>query len=64
MPYAIPHVVAWWSVYYARARSPQHIRIGVWDTGPGIAEEQRIKLFQEFERCGHTSPWGEQGLRS
>jgi len=41
---------------------PGHIRIGVWDTGPGIAEEQRIKLFQEFERCGHTSPWGEQGL--
>ena len=41
---------------------PHHIRIGVWDTGPGIAEEQRIKLFQEFERCGHTSPWGEQGL--
>lgn len=41
---------------------PNHIRIGVWDTGPGIAEEQRIKLFQEFERCGHTSPWGEQGL--
>ena len=39
-----------------------YIRIGVWDTGPGIAEEQRIKLFQEFERCGHTSPWGEQGL--
>ena len=44
------------------ASHPQHIRIGVWDTGPGIAEEQRIKLFQEFERCGHTSPWGEQGL--
>ncbi len=44
------------------AQRPQHIRIGVWDTGPGIAEEQRIKLFQEFERCGHTSPWDEQGL--
>jgi len=44
------------------ASRPNHIRIGVWDTGPGIAEEQRIKLFQEFERCGHTSPWGEQGL--
>ena len=44
------------------AQRPNHIRIGVWDTGPGIAEEQRIKLFQEFERCGHTSPWGEQGL--
>ena len=45
-----------------RSARPNHIRIGVWDTGPGIAEEQRIKLFQEFERCGHTSPWGEQGL--
>ena len=44
------------------ASRPNYIRIGVWDTGPGIAEEQRIKLFQEFERCGHTSPWGEQGL--
>lgn len=44
------------------ADKPNNIRIGVWDTGPGIAEEQRIKLFQEFERCGHTSPWGEQGL--
>lgn len=38
------------------AEHPQHIRIGrVWDTGPSIAERQRIKLFQEFERCGHTS---------
>lgn len=44
------------------AERPQHIRIGVWDTGPGIAEEQRVKLFQEFERCGHTSPWDEHGL--
>ena len=44
------------------AQRPKHIRIGVWDTGPGIAEQQRMKLFQEFERCGHTSPWGEQGL--
>lgn len=44
------------------ASKANHIRIGVWDTGPGIAEAQRIKLFQEFERCGHTSPWGEQGL--
>ncbi|MDO4223609.1 MAG: PAS domain-containing hybrid sensor histidine kinase/response regulator, partial [Acinetobacter sp.] len=44
------------------AQSPQHIRIGVWDTGLGISEQQRQKLFQEFERCGHVSPWGEQGL--
>ncbi len=44
------------------AKDAKHIRIGVWDTGPGIAEQQRMKLFQEFERGGHTSPWGEQGL--
>ncbi|KAA8733123.1 response regulator [Acinetobacter qingfengensis] len=44
------------------ATQAQHIRIGVWDTGPGIAEAQKNKLFHEFERGGHTSPWGEQGL--
>ncbi len=44
------------------ATQPQHIRIGVWDTGPGISPEQQQKLFHEFERGGHNSPWGEQGL--
>ncbi|MCH4246653.1 MAG: hybrid sensor histidine kinase/response regulator [Acinetobacter populi] len=44
------------------ASKPNHIRIGVWDTGPGINSEQKEKLFHEFERGGHTSPWGEQGL--
>ena len=38
------------------------IRLGVWDTGPGIAPHQQQRLFQEFERGGHRSPWGEQGL--
>ncbi|MFU8926669.1 PAS-domain containing protein [Acinetobacter puyangensis] len=46
----------------ASASKPNHIRIGVWDTGPGINSEQKEKLFREFERGGHTSPWGEQGL--
>lgn len=44
------------------ASQENHIRIGVWDTGFGISPQQQEKLFQEFERCGHTSPWGEQGL--
>lgn len=44
------------------AQRPQHIRIGVWDTGPGIDQPQHARLFQEFERGGHSSPWGEQGL--
>lgn len=44
------------------ASKPHHIRIGVWDTGPGIAPEQQANLFKEFQRGGHQSPWGEQGI--
>lgn len=46
----------------ASASRPQHIRLGVWDTGPGISPEQQAILFGEFQRGGHQSPWGEQGL--
>jgi hypothetical protein len=60
MPYAIPPKGVWWWVYYVQRKT------NISGLGLGyrtrIAEEQRIKLFQEFERCGHTSPWGEQGL--
>jgi signal transduction histidine kinase/Na+/proline symporter/CheY-like chemotaxis protein len=41
---------------------PECLRVGVWDTGPGIAAEQQAQLFAEFQRAGHTSPWGEQGI--
>lgn len=44
------------------AERKNYIRIGVWDTGLGISEQQKQKLFLEFERGGHASPWGEQGL--
>lgn len=39
-----------------------HIRLGVWDSGMGIDEAQQQRLFGEFARGGHLSPWGEQGL--
>ena len=32
--------------------------IEVWDTGPGIAEENRNKIFEEFERLPGTSSQG------
>lgn len=41
---------------------PKHIYLGVWDTGPGIAPDQQATLFNEFQRGGNPSPWGEQGI--
>ncbi len=38
------------------------VRIGVWDSGPGIAIEQRVRIFDEFQRLEQPSPWGEKGL--
>lgn len=46
----------------ASGKQPECLRVGVWDTGPGIAPEQQTQLFAEFQRAGHTSPWGEQGI--
>lgn len=44
------------------SRKAGHIRVGVWDTGPGIELEQQKSLLKEFHRGGHHSPWGEHGL--
>lgn len=41
---------------------PHHLCLGVWDTGPGIAADQQATLFNEFQRGGNASPWGEQGI--
>lgn len=38
------------------------VRIEVWDSGPGISEDQRARIFGEFQRLEQPSPWGEQGL--
>lgn len=39
-----------------------HVLLQVWDTGPGIAEEQQVRVFEEFQRLDGGSPWGERGL--
>ncbi|WP_049621292.1 hybrid sensor histidine kinase/response regulator [Frateuria defendens] len=46
----------------ARRVSGGRVRIEVWDTGPGIAPEQRARIFGEFQRLESPSPWGEKGL--
>jgi PAS domain S-box-containing protein len=38
------------------------VEIEVWDTGPGIAEQHRRTIFDEFRRLDRPSPWGEKGL--
>jgi len=38
-----------------------HLVVEVWDTGPGIAEENQQKIFEEFERLPGASS-GNQGL--
>ena len=36
--------------------------VQVWDTGPGIAEQHRALIFNEFRGLDRPSPWGEKGL--
>ena len=50
------------SVLLGARRAGDEVRIEVWDTGPGIAAEQRARVFGEFQRLEQPSPWGEKGL--
>ncbi len=50
------------SVLLGARRAQGEVRIEVWDSGPGIAAEQRARIFDEFQRLEQPSPWGEKGL--
>jgi len=38
------------------------LSVEVWDTGPGIAEDQLARIFEEFYRCGTEQQDGARGL--
>ncbi|MDE2308013.1 MAG: hybrid sensor histidine kinase/response regulator [Xanthomonadaceae bacterium] len=50
------------TVLLGARRAQGEVRIEVWDSGPGIAPEQRARIFDEFQRLNQPSPWGEKGL--
>ena len=43
-------------------RRGDKLEIAVFDTGPGIALDQRQAMYAEFSRLDHASPWKEKGL--
>ena len=43
-------------------RRPDGAELQVLDTGPGIAEEDQVRVFEEFERLQRQSQAGEEGL--
>ncbi|WP_298914975.1 PAS-domain containing protein [uncultured Algimonas sp.] len=45
----------------ARRDGPDHVRVEVWDTGPGIAPERREAVFEEFERDAALDNLGARG---
>ena len=43
-------------------RRPDGAEIQVWDTGPGVAEKDQVRIFHEFERLQRQSTQGDEGL--
>lgn len=43
-------------------RRADHVRIEVWDTGPGISDDQLGSIFEEFQRGASSHASGERGL--
>jgi PAS domain S-box-containing protein len=43
-------------------RRGEELEIAVYDTGPGVAEHERQRIYAEFSRLDQGSPWGEKGL--
>lgn len=49
-------------VLLASRRRGEALELGVWDTGIGIAEADRTRIFEEFQRLDSASQYAERGL--
>lgn len=49
-------------VLLAARRRGDQVEVGVWDTGPGIAEADQQRIFEEFQRLDRGGPREETGL--
>jgi PAS domain S-box-containing protein len=49
-------------IVFGCRRLKNALRIEVWDTGPGIPEEKRQEIFQEFRRLKPQDPTKDKGL--
>ncbi len=49
-------------VLVAVRRQQNGWRVDVRDTGPGIPAGKLSQIFEEFQRGGEASPWGEKGM--
>lgn len=48
-------------VLFGGRRTPDGLRIEVWDTGPGIPADKREEIFEEFRRLDGDGPEAERG---
>lgn len=49
-------------ILFGVRRRARHVRIEIWDTGPGIEADQLSSIFEEFQRGVSSQGSGERGL--
>ena len=58
---AVVHTESGRILFGCRRRGGE-LRIQVWDTGPGIPDGQKDRIFEEFFQCGNPEGGGKNGL--
>lgn len=56
------HYTARGGLLFAARRRDNAVRIEIWDTGPGISQAERERIFEEFQRGAASERAGGQGF--